>query len=465
MWEAEFIAYKKTIEGSLVTPNKGTRRPSLDASVSKETFEQRLKSMQEKMESQLVEQLKSLEGKLSSPGGVVGGGDGGGMGGGGFVDNTTVELLRGEVAKKELEILKLNKQVLDLQDQLEQAKSGGGGSGKSNNPDEVQMFMSAGKKEKLEDEVKVKSGKIEELNQQNLELKAALTSAERHLAMKERELENEVEKVTSLQEQLKRESKAKEEAMSLLEGGDGGGGGGGGVSKEVLEVSRKADAERIAQLENDLSKASDKASSDLVQLSKRLETKEKMLIEVQSKLGSMRDDAMSAMSVHEEQLDDMKNEHEAELNGAKKELQEQQLLRLSQITELNEAKQAAAIAANDVKLAKEQLKENNTKMKEAQGLLDNNERLHKALSIETERRKALHNKIEDMKGRIRVYVRIRPLSSKELGNGCSEACKAESKKTALILADPEKSGTRAIFCGTPTRLSSHPRLPSSLHLP
>ena len=190
-----------------------------------------------------------------------------------------------------------------------------------------------------------------------------------------------------------------------------------------------------------MSKASEKASSDLLQLSKRLETKEKMLLEVQNKLGSMRDDAMSAMSVHEEQLEDMKSEHETELKAVKKELQEQQLLRLSQITELNEAKQAAAIAAKDVQLAKDQLKENNAKMKETQGLLDNNERLHKALAIETERRKALHNKIEDMKGRIRVYVRIRPLSSKEQGNGCAEACKAESKKTALILADPEKSGT------------------------
>ena len=75
------------------------------------------------------------------------------------------------------------------------------------------------------------------------------------------------------------------------------------------------------------------------------------------------------------------------------------MLRLSQITELNEAKQSALIAVKEVQAAQDKLKENNAKMKEAQGLLDNNERLHKALAIETERRKALHNKIEDMKGR------------------------------------------------------------------
>jgi hypothetical protein len=62
--------------------------------VSKETFENRLNVMQQRMEEQLVEQLKTLETKIGSPGGVVKGGAGA------FVDETTVELLRGEIAKK-----------------------------------------------------------------------------------------------------------------------------------------------------------------------------------------------------------------------------------------------------------------------------------------------------------------------------------------------------------------------------
>ena len=104
----------------------------------------------------------------------------------------------------------------------------------------------------------------------------------------------------------------------------------------------------------------------MVQLSKRLESKEKMLLEAQGKLSSMRDDALSSMSIHEEQLEDIKKEHDDDLNGIKKELQEQQLLRLSQITELNEAKQSAAIAVKEVGLAKEALARNNEKMAEAQ---------------------------------------------------------------------------------------------------
>jgi hypothetical protein len=83
----------------------------------------------------------------------------------------------------------------------------------------------------------------------------------------------------------------------------------------------------------------------------------------------------------------------------------------------------------------EKMKATKKKIEEAQGLFDNNERLHKALGIETERRKALHNKIEDMKGRIRVYVRIRPMSNSEAAKDCQDVCKSEGKKTCVLLAD------------------------------
>ena len=155
MWEDEFKEFSK--QESLVTPSRDpTRRPSVEKSVSKETFEQRMKSMQEKMELQLVEQLKSLEQKIGSPGGIVSGGQNS------FVDDTTVELLRSEVAKKELEILKLNKQIIDLQEQL--SKGGGGGSTspeEAKDPDEVQMWVSSSKATKMEEDIKAKTGKGE----------------------------------------------------------------------------------------------------------------------------------------------------------------------------------------------------------------------------------------------------------------------------------------------------------------
>ena len=166
MWEDEFKEFSK--QQSLVTPARDpTRRPSLDTSVSKETFEQRLKSMQEKMELQLVEQLKSLEHKIGSPGGIVSGGQNS------FVDDTTVELLRSEVAKKELEILKLNKQIIDLQEQL--SKGGGGGStgaAEAKDPNEVEMWVSSSKATKMEEDIKSKTGKGERFSNENLKAKS-----------------------------------------------------------------------------------------------------------------------------------------------------------------------------------------------------------------------------------------------------------------------------------------------------
>ena len=47
--------------------------------------------------------------------------------------------------------------------------------------------------------------------------------------------------------------------------------------------------------------------------------------------------------------------------------------------------------------------------------------LHKDLGREQLARKRLHNEMEDMKGKIRVYVRIRPFSRKEKDMGCTEA--------------------------------------------
>lgn len=50
-----------------------------------------------------------------------------------------------------------------------------------------------------------------------------------------------------------------------------------------------------------------------------------------------------------------------------------------------------------------------------------NAQLHKDLLREQSMRKKLHNDMEDLKGKIRVYVRIRPFSNSERERGCMEA--------------------------------------------
>jgi len=69
---------------------------------------------------------------------------------------------------------------------------------------------------------------------------------------------------------------------------------------------------------------------------------------------------------------------------------------------------------------------------EARAIQQYNAQLHKDLAREQQQRKRLHNEMEDMKGRIRVYVRIRPFSKKEKELGCTEAVTKDGKLSCLV---------------------------------
>lgn len=61
-----------------------------------------------------------------------------------------------------------------------------------------------------------------------------------------------------------------------------------------------------------------------------------------------------------------------------------------------------------------------------------NAQLHRDLAREQAVRKKLHNEIEDMKGKIRVYVRVRPFSRSEIAKGCHEAVLKDGKMSVVV---------------------------------
>lgn len=104
--------------------------------------------------------------------------------------------------------------------------------------------------------------------------------------------------------------------------------------------------------------------------------------------------------------------------------------KLERIAEEKTQERDNAVQERD--LAFDQLSRMQKLIEEAKTLFASNERLHKSLHLEIEKRKSLHNKLEDIKGKIRVYVRLRPLSSSELERNCKEALTREDKRTCVL---------------------------------
>ena len=74
--------------------------------------------------------------------------------------------------------------------------------------------------------------------------------------------------------------------------------------------------------------------------------------------------------------------------------------------------------------------------KEAEGF---NKEIQSYIVREQQVRRTLHNQMEDLKGKIRVYVRVRPMSKKEKDRGCTEVAVKEGKNgIKLMLSDSTK---------------------------
>merc|ERR1712238_651946 len=105
--------------------------------------------------------------------------------------------------------------------------------------------------------------------------------------------------------------------------------------------------------------------------------------------------------------------HRSEKKIIENQLREERLKKLEKEAQRNEAVQAMELAINRTEVAELKSKEMSDMLNEAKTLVGANEKLHRTLQLETDRRKVLHNKLEDLKGRIRVYVRIRCLDDNE----------------------------------------------------
>lgn len=134
--------------------------------------------------------------------------------------------------------------------------------------------------------------------------------------------------------------------------------------------------------------------------------------------------------------DQMRRAKDIEIESLKRELAEKKAKYTQDISEMTmkfeHAKQVADAATIRADQAEATLVSMQAAIEEAQVVQQFNAQLHKDLGREQLARKRLHNEMEDLKGRIRVYVRVRPLSRTETERGCSEAVLKDGKLSVVV---------------------------------
>jgi hypothetical protein len=120
----------------------------------------------------------------------------------------------------------------------------------------------------------------------------------------------------------------------------------------------------------------------------------------------------------------------------------QELSNLQMLVEVANKKVAESEARADE--AHIQLRAMQADIEEARVIQQFNAQLHRDLTREQNARKKLHNEMEDLKGKIRVYVRIRPMSNTEIERSCAPAVIKDGKLSVLVLG-ANGEGSKKVF--------------------
>ena len=113
--------------------------------------------------------------------------------------------------------------------------------------------------------------------------------------------------------------------------------------------------------------------------------------------------------------------------------------------ELEHSKKETVEAVQRMKAAEELQASMRDEIVEAKATIQLNIQLHKDLTREQQARKRLHNEMEDMKGKIRVYIRVRPMSKKEIERGCVEAVNKDGKLSVTVRGINNKADEKKTF--------------------
>ncbi|KAL9185144.1 hypothetical protein ACHAXT_002921 [Thalassiosira profunda] len=410
-----------------------------------QSFEERISTLHLRMESQLISRLQHLEDKISQQTTVEASRT--------IDDGTSADLsemastilqLKTEVGTKDLELLSLKQKIVRLETDLvikeRSAVNAGVGDGDVT-VDKLQVDQ-----EKLLSEQTRHEQELEGARDEIAQLQRRVEEATKALDSANGQVEHAQRKLAMAEESARDEQASRSSMKALLEQAQQG-----GLESASLKEEKLRAEETILQLKEQLRANNNKAFEEREGHAKEVAQLKVDLEDAEDRLSQLEDEAQLATTKHEAALADLRDRHEeksalskrelervrAELGDVQDRLRSARLEKMEAVVARDEAVDARERATEEAREAKAKLREMTDLIQSSKDLKESNDRLHVSLQDETEKRKVLHNTLEDMKGRIRVYVRVRPLSESELNaNYETVLSKEPDGRTCVMVADP-----------------------------
>jgi hypothetical protein len=380
------------------------------------SFEERMSLLHAKMETQLIDKLHQLEEKISQSQQHK-------------IDaseeeavqlkkelsesTTTVMQLRTDIATKDLEILRIKQRIVHLEANLEESLAklatsfANVGDGELN-PDKPALDDQEVLSEKvnLEKELSAARDEIVSLQKQAAKTSNLLADAEEQLKETQQRLQ--------AAEQLAIEEKASAASMMLLleqKSNDSD-----RVDRALmLKLSEEKERSDMAlkKLREELTRVQEVAHCEVKSMRNEKEECEQQMLVEKTRACNLEDQLANAVASHKASLMELKVNHDKEINETRSQLmqshkdelrmiqgqlKEEQLSRLELEIASNEANKVKELAVEKANYAEAELKRMTEMINESRDLRVLNDKLYSSLHAETEKRKILHNTIEDMKG-------------------------------------------------------------------
>ena len=403
-----------------------------------QSFEARLSSLHTKMEAQLNARLQHLEDKINNQQShetsmsVKVDDNASEMNGKVAEMTSTILQLQTNQGKKDLEILSLKQQIVKLETkQISQEKSSldacvGDGDVDGDDDDAgVSDELLHVTTEKHEQELLVIQTEVEHLKNKVDEVTRAATLAKQQYEQCQRDLQVAESSRSSMQAALLEAQKDKGDDDSAA------------LVKSLQEQLRQEEQivsqmkQRVQSLEEKGVEENNKHRQEVEQLQSNTKSLTKELEMTNQSITVLRNSHKDKLLQCQEELTDVR----AELQGMQGQLREAKLNKMEALLARDEAVNSMEVAQDKARSAQAKLKEMTDFINQTETLKKSNDQLHISLQEETDRRKVLHNTLEDIKGRIRVYVRVRPLSDSEVKANYQNVMTKEDDRTCVMASD------------------------------